>query len=223
MRYKAVPANVMSEIDRKAQQEYGIPECVLMENAGRSVGECIIADSASIVDERVAVFCGKGNNGGDGFVIARYLANESPAKLTVFAVDTAKVKPGASSDNLSIVRNMGIDIRHFNVFISECEREDFTVGVDAVFGTGFKGELTVGYERLFGKINDCSMKRYAVDVPSGLDSTSGEASVNCLKADKTVTFGLPKTGFFMGDGPGVCGEVIVRNIGFPKKLLDSYC
>jgi len=211
----------MSEIDRKAREDYGIPEIVLMENAGRSVAECMLSDTGPLQNERIAVFCGKGNNGGDGFVVARYLANESPEKLVVFVSDEKHIKEGSSSTNFHIIRRMGVSIAPLDFFLQDKHGEEFTVSVDSVFGTGFKGELPPEYAALGVKINASAMKRYAVDVPSGLDATTGIASKNCLIADKTITFGLPKAGFYLEDGPSVCGQIIVRNIGFPKALLES--
>lgn len=220
---KPVSAKIMSEIDRKAQEDYGIPEIVLMENAGRSVSECVISDTVSLLNERIAIFCGKGNNGGDGFVAARYLANESPGRLAVYVLNENEIKEGVTSINFKIIRKMGIQIRPLNAFLSGAHNENFTLSIDAIFGTGFKGELPREYADLGAKINVANIKRYAVDVPSGLDATTGIVAKNCLRADKTITFGLPKTGFYIKDGPSVCGEIIVKSIGYPKALLSQYC
>ncbi|MFQ5952064.1 MAG: NAD(P)H-hydrate epimerase [Candidatus Omnitrophota bacterium] len=226
----------MAEIDRKAQEEYGIPQIDLMENAGRSVAEVILSENAPIKNEKIACFCGKGNNGGDGFVIARYLAKESPAHLTIYAADTENIKQGAALQNFRIISEMDIEVRRIEDFISDAEVvEGYSISIDALFGTGFKGELAEEYSRLGKMLNASKLRRYAVDIPSGLDSTTGVASENCLIADKTVTFGLPKQGFFLADGPRVCGEVVVsahhdgrhldvvvRNVGFPEELLREY-
>jgi len=209
----------MSEIDRKAREDYGIPAIVLMENAGRSVAESILSDTGTLHNQRISIFCGKGNNGGDGFVVARYLANGSPEKLVVFVSDEKHIKEGPASANFHIIRRMGVSITPLDLFLQGKYGEEFTVSVDSVFGTGFKGELPPEYTALGTKINASAAKRYAVDVPSGLDATTGIASKNCLIADKTITFGLPKNGFYIKDGPSVCGEVIIRNIGFPQALL----
>ncbi len=221
---KGVDAKTMSKIDRRAQSEFGIPEIVLMENAGRAVFDVILSSIRSIKKQKIVVFCGKGNNGGDGFVVARYLANEDPAKLTVFTVDMTDIKLGPAYDNYNIVRNMGIDIKPLkDLEEDEKQLKEYTISVDSIFGTGFKGELS-GYYYELGKLVNRSkkMKRFAVDIPSGLDASTGKAAKNCFIAHKTITFGLPKKGFFAKDGPGVCGEVIVKNIGFPQSLLKPY-
>ena len=220
---KAVTAQQMAEIDRRAQDEYGISQSDLMESAGRSVSEIILSDSKSIKDERILVICGRGNNGGDGFVVARLLASESPSRLTVYVSDSQNIKEGAASRNFQSILDLGLEILPVKELLaSEALINDYTISVDSLFGTGFKGELPGEY-RLLGKmLNSSGLKRYAVDFPSGLDSTTGTAAENCCKSDKTVTFGLPKKGFFIGDGPGVSGEIIVKEIGFPPTLLKEY-
>ena len=219
---KPITAEQMSEIDRRAREEYGIAQAVLMENAGRSAAEEIAAGSSSFEKERVALFCGKGNNGGDGFVIARYFADLKPAGLVVYATDPAGVRPGAALDNLNMIKKMGLDIRPVEDFIAPEVRDYPTIGVDALFGTGFRGQLPEACAAIGRKLNSSGVKVYAVDVPSGLDATTGSAADNCIKALKTITFGLPKKGFYHNDGPGVCGEVVVKDIGFPRALLEPY-
>jgi len=223
---KFISAKTMAEIDKKAQEDYGISQQVLMENAGRFASEVILAECHLIEREKIAIFCGKGNNGGDGFVVARYLANESPEKLVVYVANIENIAQGAARDNFEIIRNMGLDIRSMKDFISAEEKgRDFTLGIDAIFGTGFKGELPEEYAAV-GRIFNSSVtnvtRRYAIDVPSGLDATTGKASIDCLKVHKTISFALPKQGFFVKDGPLVCGQITVKNIGFPAALLRPY-
>lgn len=213
----------MAEIDRRAQEEYNIPQIVLMENAGRSVAEIILSEIKSIENERIAVLCGNGNNGGDGFVIASHLAERSPSRLTIYAPRPEKIKKGAAFENFGIMQKMGLEILPVEELISSPDiLAEYTVSIDSIFGTGFKGDLPEGYGFIGKVLNGSGLKRYAVDIPSGLDSTTGRAAENCLKADKTITFGLPKRGFFIGDGPGVCGKIVVRNVGFPESLLREY-
>jgi len=221
MKINAVTSELMAEIDKRAQVEFGIPEIVLMENAGRSVYEAIASEYPSLAHERIAVFCGKGNNGGDGFVIARYLMEGKPEKLVVYIPGKGRSKEGPASANLGMIRKIGVEIKVFRDFLKD-DSKNLTIGVDAVFGTGFKGELGEEYSETAAKINSLALKVFAVDIPSGLDATTGKASKNCIRAYKTITFGLPKKGFFENDGPSVSGEIVLRNIGFPGKLLDEY-
>ncbi len=220
---KGVSAEEMARIDQRAQEEYGIPQGVLMANAGRFASDVIIADLGELSDHKIAVFCGKGNNGGDGFVIAKHLADRSPAELRVYAPQEEKIRRGAAYDNFVTARDMGIRIRPLDEFLSgEDPAAEYTVAVDSIFGTGFKGELPEQFAALGRILNSSGMKVFAVDVPTGLDATTGTASKDCIKAYKTISFGLPKKGFYLNDGPGVSGKVVVGNIGFPEALLESY-
>ncbi|MFH1552093.1 MAG: NAD(P)H-hydrate epimerase [Candidatus Omnitrophota bacterium] len=220
---KGITAEIMARIDLQAQEDYGISQAVLMENAGRSAAEVILADLPQVRGAKIAIFCGKGNNGGDGFVLGRYLANESLERLTVFVMDADNVRQGAAYDNFKIIQKMGIEIRPMKDFLlGENPSGDFTVGVDSIFGTGFRGELPEECAAVARLLNSYGIRLYAIDVPSGLDATTGTVSKDCFRAFKTVTFGLPKQGFYVKDGPAVCGEIIVKDIGFPRALLQPY-
>ncbi len=220
MSKKGVTAEIMAEIDKRAQEEYGIPQEVLMENAGRSVAEAVISDTGVSVKPDIAVLCGRGNNGGDGFVAARYLASAGAGKVTIFLDETGLVKKGASFHNFNKVREMKLPVFPVERYVSLAD--SYTVIVDAVFGTGFHGELPDIWIAAAKKVNSLSAFVYAVDIPSGLDATTGIAAKNTFKAFKTITFGLPKAGFFINDGPALSGRVIVAKIGFPQELLDQY-
>jgi len=220
---KGVTAFEMSEIDRKAQEVYGIPQATLMENAGRSVAEEIIKDLVSLEKESIAIFAGKGNNGGDGFVAARYLSEKTPRKLMIYTVSNDLPKSGAACGNFTRAKELGLIIRPLKDFLSLNKNDaSFTIGIDAIFGTGFIGDLPEECENLGKKLNSSNIKIYAVDIPSGLDATSGKAGENVPKAQKTITFGLPKQGFFTKAGPDLCGKIIIKDIDFPQKLLKQY-
>lgn len=222
MKQTGVSAEVMAEIDRSAREDYGIPQIVLMENAGRAVAEVILEEIGSIKDKNIAIFCGKGNNGGDGFVAARYLANKFPKKLVIYLTDADNIKKGAAKDNLGIIKKMGLVIEPVENFLLYRETSKiFTIGIDAVFGIGFKGELKDNCALLGQRLNSSDIKLYAVDIPSGLSANTGIGAKDSFKAYKTITFGLPKQGFFINDGPALCNEIIVRDSGFPSVLLQS--
>lgn len=221
--HHAVTAEQMAEIDRRAQEEYGITQAVLMENAGLAVAKEILEDLGSApasghpLPTRIAVLCGKGNNGGDGFVAARLL-NASGANITIFAAAIGGVKKGAAADNLMKVQELALDIRLLDDFLPE----GFDIAVDAMFGTGFKGELNGVYANAGAALNSSEIRVYAVDISSGLDATTGYASKNTPQAFKTITLGLPKNGFYIKDGPRISGEILVKDIGFPQELLREY-
>lgn len=218
-----VSAEKMSEIDRRAQEDYGIPEDVLMENAGSAVCEAIVSEHPYIPKEKIVVFCGKGNNGGDGFVIARLLQAKEPSEILVVIPEVGAVKTGASEQNFKLLQGAHIKILTYNDFFKvQFEKAFFSIIIDAIFGTGFKGQITGSYAEIVRWINSSDGTVYSVDIPSGLNATTGEAFSPYVQANKTISFGLPKTGFFLNKGPACCGDITVSNIGFPKELLDQY-
>ena len=218
---RTVTAQEMAEIDRRAQEDYGIPQKVLMESAGRSVSDVILSENQPFNTQRVVILCGKGNNGGDGFVVARYLLAAFPREITVVAPDKKNIRPGAALDNYNAAAGTGLDIRSYPQFLSSGNSGEFDIAVDAVFGTGFNGEISEDYSKVIDLAASASKKLYAVDIPSGLDATTGVAAKNCPKVYKTITFGLPKKGFYLKDGPRVTGDITVQDIGFPKDLLQN--
>ena len=222
---QTVTAEIMSEIDRRAQDEFGIPASVLMENAGRIVAEKIIADKDKWdegKDSEVIILCGKGNNGGDGFVVARYLAAAGFKNIELFTLSESDIKKGAAKDNFDKIKDLGIKINLLADFAEKRVTETGTIIVDALFGTGFKGDLSPELVLLGGKVRESGSVVFAVDIPSGLNATTGIVSKGCMSANITITFGLPKKGFYLGLGPEFCGEIIVADIGLPKELLEEY-
>lgn len=220
---KAVTAFEMAEIDRIAQDEFGISQSYLMENAGRSVAREIISDIPDIDSLSVAVLCGKGNNGGDGFVAARYLREKKPRELTVYISDPDNIRSGSPIDNFKKILDSGMRIRPVqDLLFSANERISIDIFVDSLFGTGFKGKLPEEYRGLSDRLFTAGTTVYSVDIPSGLDATSGEAPGGFFKAFKTITFGLPKKGFYLGKGPQASGEIVIADIGFPAELIDRF-
>ncbi len=215
----SVTAEQMAEIDKRAQAEYGISQALLMENAGKAVFDEILKTTPDISSLKIAIICGKGNNGGDGFVAARYLNERAPGAVMVYASDPEDMREGAARDNMDAVASL-MDINPLTELLEIPGTA--TIYVDALFGTGFSGEIKGLLSKVVDKINSTASMVYAVDIPSGLNATTGTASVNSIKASTTVTFGAAKKGFFLEDGPGKCGEIIVADIGFPKELLEEY-
>ena len=219
---KSVDALAMREIDRKAQEKFCIPEILLMESAGRETAHVILE---RIRDRKgtVTFFCGKGNNGGDGFVTARYLFLEEIPVLLFFIGKKESLKDSARV-NFEILSRLGCPIYEVT------EREDLKkeisrtapslLCVDALLGIGLKGEPQEPYRGVIEEMNRLPYPILSVDIPSGLCATTGKIFGCCVKASLTVTFGLPKKGFYVGVGPSVTGEVIVKNIGYPKALLS---
>ncbi|GAX61804.1 carbohydrate kinase [Candidatus Scalindua japonica] len=222
---RALGRNKIREIDRKAIDEYEIPGIILMENAGRNVAEEVLKMLSGIDKARVAIFCGKGNNGGDGFVIARHLYNKGVNVSVFLTTEISRVlSEGDASTNLKILLNMNFKIRELKEeHIEEVVKtlHDYNIIVDAIFGTGLSGEVREPVRTLIEKINETDIPVVSVDIPSGLGCDDGVVLGVAVKAAKTVTFVAPKTGFFQGQGKEYTGELIVSDISVPKELTVS--
>jgi NAD(P)H-hydrate epimerase len=211
--------------DSWAINELGIPGVVLMENAGRSCAELIKDKLADVTSPRVCIFCGTGNNGGDGYVIARHLLNSGFSVVVVICGPPGaenKIK-GDAKINLDILERLGQLIERLNLSDSDIAGrvKGFVTGadmlVDGLFGTGLGGKLSDEYKQLIESINAQNCPILAVDIPSGLDCDTGEPLGAAIKASWTVTFAVVKRGFTR-HGPTnataqYTGEVFVASIG----------
>ena len=218
---KLVTAQEMRTIDATTIEQYGIPGIVLMENAGRHVAEVVREMLRDVPDGNVFIVCGKGNNGGDGFVVARHLANEGH-DVNVALLGSGADLPGDAGTNYQIARNMGIPI-------DENADEDTLwasvvladIIVDAILGTGSSGEARGMARTAIDAINAGDAWVVAVDIPSGIDSDTGTVAGVAVRADVTVTFGLPKLGLSQYPGIHYRGELRVADITIPRDLLVS--
>ena len=218
-----VSAEKMAEIDERAQKEYGIRQEDLMERAGIAVANAILTDIPCREQKEILVICGKGNNGGDGLVAARRLFAEAGGKVRLYAPEAREIKEGAAFENLKKAVSMGMTSRELSSVLADIPGFwGQAVVVDALLGTGYRGAMTGIYGDIARKVNSLGLKVYSVDVPSGLDATTGEILGDCFKAFRTITFGLPKTGFYRRKGPDVCGDIEIADIGFPKGLLEEF-
>ena len=223
---KALKRDEIREIDRKAIEEYEIPGLILMENAGRNVAEEILKMLVNPYKAKVAIFCGKGNNGGDGFVVARHLYNKG---VNVSVYLTTKVSgvltDGDAGTNLKILLNMNLKIKELQNIrdIEEIEKglQGCNIIVDAIFGTGLSGNVREPIGTFIKKINETNIPIVSIDIPSGLNCDEGIALGTAVKATKTVTFVSPKVGFIKGHGKEYTGELIVTDISVPKELIEN--
>jgi NAD(P)H-hydrate epimerase len=212
------------ELDRRAIEEYGVPGVVLMENAGRGAAEVLMR----LNPERrlILICCGAGNNGGDGFVIARHLDNRGYRVKVWLAADTSKLSADAEV-NYQIVARSRIEFWACPPPALERPLSDvltFHDGwiVDALFGTGLTGPVRDPYDRVIAAINAARSPVLAVDIPSGLDCDTGEPLGPTVRATHTVTFVAPKAGFANPKAREWLGEVHVADIGAPRALLEQY-
>jgi NAD(P)H-hydrate epimerase len=200
-------------MDRRAIEEFGIPGAVLMENAGAAAADVALE---MLAPRRAAlILAGAGNNAGDGFVIARHLANHSIPVEVITAV-TGHLYKGDAALNYRVIAAMGLPI---STWQGRPERNGSCgLIIDALLGTGLSGDLRAPYPDIIDFANESGLPVLAVDMPSGLDGDTGRVHTAAVKAAKTVTFALPKRGLFAGDGPRLTGEVIVADIGMPASI-----
>ena len=191
-----------------------------MENAGRLTYEAIIDYYVQVENNRIAIVCGNGNNGGDGYVVARYLA-EDGAHIEIFLLCKKDAPRGDAAVNLKRAEQLNITIHEILEPNEFHIPDDSLLIVDAIFGTGFFGDTKPPYNIIIDKINDSGIPVVAVDTPSGLDSETGRVSISTVKADLTVTFGLPKIGQAMYPGKSYCGMLEIVDIGFPEGLDED--
>lgn len=218
---KAVTAKEMRALDHLAIDRLGIPLLVLMENAGRAVAETVQLIKRRAENFSVCVVCGAGNNAGDGFVAARYLQNAG-INVRVLLLSTVRdLKPDALG-NYKILKKMKISTGPWHSDEAARILRSVDVVVDAIFGFGLNRPVTGRLKSAIEAVNASGCKIVSVDVPSGLDASSGKHWGACVRAHTTVTFTLPKTGFTRDEGPKASGRVIVADIGIPMKILAGF-
>jgi NAD(P)H-hydrate epimerase len=207
------------DFDAWAINEIGVPGVVLMENAGRSCAELAWQQLAAVDGPIVCVFCGAGNNGGDGYVIARHLASNGCNVRTVLCAEREKVR-GDARINLDILERLGYDVLSLDWDRADVRARvaklagEADLIVDALFGTGLQGALRSPYDQLVAAINDLGRPVLAVDIPSGLDCDTGDAPGRAIEATWTVTFAAVKKGFLLSpDAHRYLGQLYVASIG----------
>ena len=209
--------------DRLAVTEYKIPSIVLMENAGKNAATWI-RDRYNDTVNTVHIFCGPGNNGGDGFTIARHLHNVGLAVRTYLLGDPGRLTPDAAT-NHAIVACMGLPIEVLDdadaIGRACASMSPQDLILDAMLGTGSSGEVREPMAEAVRSINAAHVRGVvAIDVPSGLDCDRGTVGNVAVRADATVTFLAAKTGFAMKQGPEHVGQLIVVDIGTPPALIE---
>jgi len=210
----------MRNLDRSATEEFGISEDLLMENAGEAV-YFVMFKEFGIKNKKFVVFCGTGNNGGDGFVVARKI-HSNGGEATIFLLDDETKYKGVAKRNFEIVSKLPIEISR----VSSVESMKSAVVhcdavVDAMFGTGLVREVGGVYKEIIQVINESKKTVFSVDIPSGINGDTGEVMGIAVKADYTITFGLPKIGNMLFPGYDHCGKLYVSHISFPPSLYDT--
>ena len=208
-------------LDQRAMEEYGISGLVLMENAGRGVADRLT--SLGIAGP-VAICCGKGNNAGDGFVIARHLDLRGYAVRVLLCGDPAELQ-GDAAVNFRIIERSELPIHPFGSRHEAARWEEALAGtswiVDALLGTGSHGEPRPPLDAVIDRINACATRKLAVDLPSGLDCDTGLPASHTIRARHTCTFAAMKPGFLVPGAESYTGQVHVVDIGVPRRLMEE--
>jgi NAD(P)H-hydrate epimerase len=207
-------------VESRAIEHYGVPEIVLMENAGRGTAELLLALK---VKGPVGICCGRGNNGGDGLVIARHLDNRG---VPVLILQVGEPQTPAAKTNFQIASRSGLPVSLFELSSPLGERlasllDEAEWIVDALFGTGLRGRLKPPFDEIVTAINQSQRRVLAVDIPSGLDCDLGIPEGSCVRADHTATFIAVKKGFDAPQATDWLGKVHVIEIGAPRCCLEE--
>jgi len=210
----------MRRLDRTAIRHFHIPDTLLMENAGLAAFR-VIMDRYGCDDLRTVIFCGGGNNGGDGLVVARHIHSNGGTPYLILLGDPEKYK-GAAKRNFEIIRGLPVPMEAVN---SREHLEDILQGadliVDAIFGTGLDRSVEGFYREVIRTANDSGLPIISLDIPSGVSGLSGQVLGEAMAAEATVTFGLPKRGNLLYPGAALGGDLFVTHLGFPRELVED--
>lgn len=232
MKTRPMSRDEVREVDRRAIEEFGLPGVVLMENAGRGCAELLV--SLGVLG-KVVICAGKGNNAGDGFVIARHLENRGIV-VEVFLFCRPEELRGDAAINFRVIEKSGTPIRECDATLTADEMSMLFHGVgwivDALLGTGARGKIREPFAPVIHCINQASARVFAVDLPSGMDCDTGVPLTAtgsnelgkgccCVRADHTATFVARKMGFDARGAEEFTGKVHVIDIGVPRWILEA--
>ena len=208
------------EVDRIAIEEYGIPGLVLMENAALAVvGHAARLRAALDLADKVLVLCGKGNNGGDGFAVARHLAIRGVPVTIALLTDPNGIK-GDARVNFDIVRRMNLPIVEEKSLPLALDVAAGGLVIDAIYGTGFRPPARLDLKSIARMIRRSECATLAIDLPSGMECDTGRViDDEVLPAHTTVTLVAEKAGFATAEGRRLAGEVVVGDIGIPRQII----
>jgi NAD(P)H-hydrate epimerase len=221
---RVLNAAQMREADRYTIDEIGVPSVVLMENAGRAVVAAMEVTYEDLLTRRIAVLAGRGNNGGDGFVVARTLLQRG-IDVAVFLLGRAADVRGDARTNLEVLARLGVtpvevvNEQDWELHFSEISERDLLV--DAVFGTGLKEPLAGMLQTVVADINSSGLPVVSIDLPSGLSADTHELIGPAVEASLTVTLGAPKLPHILPPAEAHCGDLVIADIGIPDSVIDD--
>lgn len=219
---KVVSVSQMKALEKRTVEELGTPGDVLMEKAGFGAGEIIIRYTGLLAKthvKRFVLLAGKGNNGGDAYVVAKYLHWNTPKEVKIYAVcHRSELSGDAMKHAMTLPREVSCEVK------TELTEADFSAGdiiIDGLLGTGINGNLRQPYSNWISTVNSLSLPVIALDIPSGLNADDGSISPAAVNADLTITMGLPKTGLLKGSGPDLSGMLRCVDIGIPSQYVEA--
>lgn len=223
---KILTAAEMQRIDRVTTERFGIPSLTLMENAGRGVVEFLVERFAPLREHRIAILCGRGNNGGDGLVVARLLREQGLHPRVVLLADPKSLR-GDAAANYERLRQSGEPEVAENATAWEGLKSglaDTSLLIDAILGTGLSKPLEGFFQEVVRDLNSAfpAARVVAVDLPSGVSADTGELIGDCIRADATVTFTAPKLAHVFPPACERIGEWVVKPIGTPPEALEDH-
>ncbi len=211
---KLVTVSQMRELERIAIAEYGVPSALLMENAAAGFINALKEEVGSLSGKKIQVVLGKGNNAGDGLAIAR-MAHNAGAFVTLTPLFDVSLFSGDAKTNYEIVKKMGLKATP----VEDCLSKDIVV--DAIFGTGFSGEVTGSIKDAICKINESEAYVASVDIPSGVNADTGSVLGVCVEADLCVTFLALKPGHLLFPGKAHSKKLIKTDISVPRQVINE--
>ncbi|MFZ0613754.1 MAG: NAD(P)H-hydrate epimerase, partial [Desulfobacterales bacterium] len=217
-----VTTREMQAIDRRTIDSFGLPGRILMENAGRGATAVILDTFPNLAACRVGVIAGPGNNGGDGYVIARCLSQRDVAVTVFLLADRGRIA-GDAAANLDLLAPLGVPVVEVPTLAAfdaaRASMREPDIWIDALLGTGLQSEVRTYYKAAIDFINSLDRPVFAVDVPSGLNADTGQPCGTCIRAAATATFGFAKTGHYQFPGADLSGRLHVVDIGIPPHVV----
>ena len=219
-----VTADEMRKMDLTTIEEFGLPGRLLMENAGRGATRMFMETFPDAKETQIGIIAGRGNNGGDGFVIARYLKGYGFQTTVFLLTDSSKVQ-GDAAANLNLLPALDIPVLEIPDEQTFAQKRNLLdqqgVWVDAILGTGLRSEVRGYYRHVIEYVNRTRLPVFAVDIPSGLDSDTGQPHGVSIRADATATFGFAKTGHVQYPGKVLTGKLGIVDIGIPGTVIKQ--
>jgi len=215
---KLVSSEDIRKLEYSLEKDYGVPPLLLMENAASFLFSFIKENFDDLNNKRIAILCGPGNNGGDGVALARYLYTNGVKKVTIFSYLWNRKVSDLLKIQLNLLQNL-VEIR--DLLQNYLELKEYDLIIDGIFGIGLKREIEEDLKRVFKYINGLNKMVISIDVPSGINSDTGEVMGEAIKANYVLTMFLPKIGLFEVEAVDYVGEVIVGNLGIPKEVIEN--